>query len=468
VFFALESLFCEKRYEIAECNLKKDKEMKKLTGLLCALALFFPVLVLAIPTYIFHDLGVPSGAFSMAYGINESGQVAGISGDHAVIWENGTATILGLGYATDINDFGQVVGGHNGAVLWENGIMTNLGAPGGERSWSSGINNLGQISIYSSTTDEVSAPYHAYMWDPVIGIIDLDTTGYSYAYDINDNGIVVGRFYSTVDYPAFWQKGVMTQIGTSSGQAHAINNLNQVVGVYVEHAFLWDEGSITNLGTLGADISEPWAINDTGQVVGKLYYQDEHAFLWQDGKMYDLNELVDTSSDYILTSAYDINNKGQIVGTAELYGVRHGFLLDPVPEPPDPVGIDIMPRTCPNECPIKGGGFVEVAILGTLAFDVNDIDIASVRLEGVTPIRSRLKDKSSPVVPPPTECECTAEGRDGFIDLCLKFDKKEILSALGEVDVGDSFVLTLTGSLNDGTPIEGRDCIVMTQKGKKN
>lgn len=151
----------------------------------------------------------------------------------------------------------------------------------------------------------------------------------------------------------------------------------------------------------------------------------------------------------------------------DAWAVRDGDVV-PVPEPPDPVDIDIMPRTCPNECPIKGGGSIEVAILGTLAFDVTDIDIASVRLEGVAPIRSRLKDKSSPVVPPPTECECTTEGRDGFIDLCLKFDKKEILSALGEVDVGDSFVLTLTGSLNDGTPVEGRDCIVMTQKGKKN
>lgn len=35
------------------------------------------------------------------------------------------------------------------------------------------------------------------------------------------------------------------------------------------------------------------------------------------------------------------------------------------------------------------------------------------------------------------------------------------------VSVDDSFVLTLTGELNDGTPIEGQDCIDIVKKGKK-
>lgn len=131
------------------------------------------------------------------------------------------------------------------------------------------------------------------------------------------------------------------------------------------------------------------------------------------------------------------------------------------------VSVDIIPKTCPNEFSIKGGGSMKVAILGSVDFDVNNIDIESVRLEGIAPVRSSFKDKSSPVVPPPTECECTTEGRDGFLDLCLKFDKKAILSALSKVNVGDNFVLTLTGSLNDGTPIEGQDCIVIVKKGKK-
>jgi hypothetical protein len=147
-----------------------------------------------------------------------------------------------------------------------------------------------------------------------------------------------------------------------------------------------------------------------------------------------------------------------------VWAVRDGDVLPPVPET---VSIDIIPKTCPNECPIKGGRAVEVVVHGTTDFDVTVIDIASVRLEGVAPVRSSLKDKSSPVISPSDVCDCTTEGRDGFIDLCLKFDKKEIFSALGGVSIGDSFVLTLTGSLNDGTPIEGQDCIVFVKKGKK-
>ena len=68
---------------------------------------------------------------------------------------------------------------------------------------------------------------------------------------------------------------------------------------------------------------------------------------------------------------------------------------------------------------------------------------------------------------PQTECECTTDGRDGFIDLCLKFDKKAIINALGGVNFDQEYPLTLSGVLNDGTPIEGKDCIVFVKKGKK-
>ena len=190
-------------------------------------------------------------------------------------------------------------------------------------------------------------------------------------------------------------------------------------------------------------------------------------FIWDSvNGMRDLNDLIPSNSGWLLGDPFAINDSGQIVGLGFLNGdEQRAFLLTPIP--PESVSIDIIPKTCPNECKIKGGGFIKVAILGTVDFEVIDIDAASVRLEGVAPTRSRLKDKSSPVVPPPTGCECTTEGQDGFLDLCLEFDREEILSALGEVNVGDILVLTLTGSLNNGTFIEGNDCIVMVQKGKK-
>ena len=193
-------------------------------------------------------------------------------------------------------------------------------------------------------------------------------------------------------------------------------------------------------------------------------------FIWDSvNGMRDLNDLIPSNSGWLLGDPFAINDSGQIVGLGFLNGdEQRAFLLTPIP--PESVSIDIIPKTCPNECKIKGGGFIKVAILGTVDFEVIDIDAASVRLEGVAPTRSRLKDKSSPVVPPPTDptsCECTTDGKDDFIDLCLKFDKKAIITALGGVNVDQEYPLTLSGSLNDGTPIVGNDCIVFVKKGKK-
>jgi len=132
------------------------------------------------------------------------------------------------------------------------------------------------------------------------------------------------------------------------------------------------------------------------------------------------------------------------------------------------VNIDIKPQACPNPLNIKSKGVLPVAILGTENFDVTEVDIASIRLVGVAPIRSSIEDVSTPLLEKQDECDCISEGEDGIDDLTLKFDTQEIVSALGEVADGDELVLTLTGELSDGTPIEGEDCIIILSKGKGN
>jgi hypothetical protein len=51
------------------------------------------------------------------------------------------------------------------------------------------------------------------------------------------------------------------------------------------------------------------------------------------------------------------------------------------------------------------------------------------------------------------------------MDMTLKFDHREILTALGTVQDGEMRVLTLTGMTIDGIPIEGQDCVVIIHKG---
>jgi len=130
------------------------------------------------------------------------------------------------------------------------------------------------------------------------------------------------------------------------------------------------------------------------------------------------------------------------------------------------VEIDIKPRSCPNPLNVKSKGVLPVVILGSEDFDVNTIDIASIGLAGVAPIRSSYEDAATPVTDG-NECECSTAGADGYLDLTLKFENEEIVKALGEVTDGEEWVLTLTGALYDETPIEGADCIVViSKKGK--
>ena len=105
--------------------------------------------------------------------------------------------------------------------------------------------------------------------------------------------------------------------------AYAINNAGQIVGFSdlsgdsTRHAFLWQKGAITDLGTLAGDFSSTASsINDNGQVVGQSCDVNFNcrAFLWQSGVMIDLNALTLPDSSLYLVVANDINSRGEIVG----------------------------------------------------------------------------------------------------------------------------------------------------------
>jgi hypothetical protein len=129
------------------------------------------------------------------------------------------------------------------------------------------------------------------------------------------------------------------------------------------------------------------------------------------------------------------------------------------------IPLDIKPGSCPNPVNVKSKGVLPVAILGTEEFDASTIDPASVRLNDIEPIRSSLEDVGAPLTDP-NECECTTDGPDGFIDLSLKFKTQDIVESLGEVNTDDILMLPLTGVLNDGTSIEGEDCILIVGRFK--
>jgi len=99
---------------------------------------------------------------------------------------------------------------------------------------------------------------------------------------------------------------------------------------------MWDDGAIVDLGVLPGYVKSLSAgINDHGQVVGylgtSLSGSASAAFIWEDGVMTNLNGLIPPGSGWVLKSASEINEAGQIVGWGTApNGESHGFLLTPL------------------------------------------------------------------------------------------------------------------------------------------
>ncbi|HEU4523548.1 MAG TPA: plastocyanin/azurin family copper-binding protein [Gemmatimonadales bacterium] len=139
------------------------------------------------------------------------------------------------------------------------------------------------------------------------------------AMDVNNQGQVVGYHDTNRGTRAFiWQNGTLQNLGTLGGgysRAYAINEAGQVVGVSsladgTWHAFLWQNGTMQDLGALDDDFSTATAIDGNGRVVGRTDNSsgETRAFLWQNGRMSRLAGLDGESA------ATGIDNQGRIVG----------------------------------------------------------------------------------------------------------------------------------------------------------
>ncbi len=329
--------------------------------LVIVLAVCFTMLAVAYGDvkYAVTDLGALPDANSMvslAYGINNTGQVVGVSYGFygpprdAFIWGNGEITKLAsfggdVTWAYGINDLGHVVGHEDlvGAILWQNGTPTPLGnLPGASDSIAYAINSSGQAVGSSYRAGGGTTPI---LWQDgqIVDLIPGQLMAYAEAHDINESGQIVGAAgLDTVGIAqAFlWEDGNVIDLGTLPGlppnhdhEARAINDLGQVVGHAGDHGFIWQDGEMSPLGTIPGGIGTiPYDINNAGQVVGADPIHS--AILWENGVIVDLHNLIPSNSGWELVRATSINDLGCIVGYGyNPSGDERGFLLTPIPEP---------------------------------------------------------------------------------------------------------------------------------------
>jgi probable HAF family extracellular repeat protein len=243
-----------------------------------------------------QDLGTLGGSDSGAFLINERGQMAG--------WSFTSTTVNPTTAIPTLDPF-----------FWENRKMMDMGTLGGTVGEAFSLNSRGQVAGFSNLAGDTSC--HPFLWDKTGGMKDLGTLGgdSGQAYFVNDVGEVVGA----ADLPG------------ASGCDE--------IGV-PEHAFLWKNGVMTDLGTPAGDpCSYAEAINSENQIVGAGSECNNdlvagHAFLSEDGEpAVDLDTLIPQNLRVQLIIAVDVNDSGEIAALGALSnGDIHAFALIPCDE----------------------------------------------------------------------------------------------------------------------------------------
>ncbi len=235
--------------------------------------------------------------------------------------------------------------------------VTDLGTLGGSFGVALGNNNKGLVTGYSSLPGDQNA--HAFLWRKGV-MTDLGTLGGPDSLPAfappNERGEVGGAAEtSTPDpngedvcgfgthlicLPFVWRDGVMTALptlGGNNGFANQVNNRGLVAGVAESSTpvppcvqglaapVIWEKGVIQELPAFPGDLAGvALAINEAGQAAGfTVSCTGGHALLWQNRTATDLGSLGGTFG-----VANAINNNGQVVGNSNLLGdtTSHAFL----------------------------------------------------------------------------------------------------------------------------------------------
>jgi hypothetical protein len=272
---------------------------------------------------------VPDASFLLVKGNNDRGQVVGEYGDAG---------------ATPGPDGMLPPGSVHGFVRDRRGAIRSFDVPFFRLHDVADLNDRGQIVGYYDNPDNAGGG--AFLREPNGAIRSFDVPFFRLhdVADLNDRGQIVG-YYDNPDNAgggAFLREpnGAITRIdvpGALVTNAHAINNRGQVVGAYLEagavpnpdgtvpanavHGYRWDKGRMRRLDVPGSIWTQPFGINDRGQISGGYYDAAgrQHGFVLDRGRYKTLDAPGRTDN-----IAWGINDRGEVVipeGTVRLLPV---------------------------------------------------------------------------------------------------------------------------------------------------
>jgi uncharacterized membrane protein len=290
--------------------------------------------------------------------INSRGDVAGITfGGHAAVSFQGVVTDLGtLGgvrsEALQINDVGQVAGssrtlsGDVALFLYTGGVMQQILGPDKFGAGYSdetalqhlSLNNSGQVTACFVFQLDGEWSYSSFLYQAT-GVsrtspIAINNRGDILAFPNKNSGQVEIIRNGKVESPL----APLNRAGEISGAM--INNHGAIAGGIRYHypqqknetAFLYAKGRLTLIKPPGGKNSVAIALNESNQMLISAPNKQSPLYLYTGGRLRILQNLVITAGWSHFTAA-DINNQGQIVGTAvNAMGNPEGVILTPGPD----------------------------------------------------------------------------------------------------------------------------------------
>ncbi len=323
-----------------------------------------------------------SGGSSAATG--EAG-AGGAANDEAPF----TATDLGDGQCLAINGRGQMLGldAHGLFLAEADGTRTALGSmPDRTPAIGVALGPNGEVVGFSeSGSGRKAIRYAAGDWETLEGI----DGAWSAAASVGDDGQIVGTVGASdgTVHAFLWQDGSTKPLPLKASQNSSalLRGKNTVAGVMqvgdVTHAFVaTDGGKLTDLGTLGGNNSNPFAMNASGTVVGAAHDDQAivGAFVWQPGGSLTALGVPNAAR---ASEARGVDSAGRVLGNVtDQAGLAHGVFFDTEQH-------SIRDLPLPADA---GGRSFFVARVVAVAPDGTTVGIGAMRGGGTSPMRCVL------------------------------------------------------------------------------